>query len=249
MCRHLGHVGTPVVLDGLLFGAGRSLCEQGREAREMAFGTTNPDGWGVAWWTSPRLPPLRYRTTTPMWEDRNFTGGADRSSAILGAVRMASPGSPLRAENNAPFVAPSAVGHLAFSLNGHAFHPSCEPRVRAALPAGMSVAGDTDSEILFAAIRERVDHGAAPPAAVAAVHHVVDPGPEVFMNLLLMTADLLVATTWQHTLYLRHDRLGTTVASEPLDDGGQWCRVEDASLLVATPTTITIDPLEGHRGP
>jgi gamma-glutamyl hercynylcysteine S-oxide hydrolase len=249
MCRHLAHVGDPMRLDDLLFAAPRSLCTQGRDAREMGFGTSNPDGWGVAWWTSPNLPPLHYRTTTPMWDDREFRARGDQSRAILGAVRMASPGSTLRAENNAPFVAPSRVGPLAFSLNGYAFHPSSAARVRAVLPPGTAVDGDTDTEVLFAAVLDRIRRGDDPAGAVAAVHHAVEPGPDVFMNLLLVGANVLVATTWRHTLYVRRTGAGTTVVSEALDAGTDWTRVPDGSLVVATPDSVRIDPLEGHCSP
>ena len=57
-----------------------------------------------------------------MWEDTAFTAGDEKAVALLAAVRKASPATTLDAANNAPFVAPSRLGPLAFSLNGHAFH-------------------------------------------------------------------------------------------------------------------------------
>jgi glutamine amidotransferase len=213
----------------------------------MVVAKDNPDGWGVAWWTSMNLPPLHYRTTTPMWDDDEFVGANDSARAALGAVRKGSPNTTLDPVNNAPFVADTRIGTVAFSLNGHAFHASCEARVRAALAADTPLAGNTDSEVLFALVRARIADGIDPAAAVAAVHHVIDPGPEVYVNLLLVTATLIVATTWQHTLYV--DRTGdhTTVASEPLDDSPHWARVPDASLLVASATDLSISRLVAFR--
>lgn len=247
MCRHLAYLGPPQALGDFLLGAPHGLCEQGRAPREMVVAKDNPDGWGIAWWPATDSDPLRYRTTTTMWADEEFGDGDQTAIALLGAVRKASPNTALDAVNNAPFIAKTRGGDVAFSLNGHAFHASCEGRVRGALAPGTPLAGDTDSEVLFALVRERIDAGASPGAAIAAVHHVIDPGAEVYVNLLLVAPDTIVATTWQHTLYVKHTDASITVASEALDADPAWHRVPDASLLIADRTGATITPLEGLR--
>jgi glutamine amidotransferase len=247
VCRHLAYLGAPRPIGELLFAAPHALVEQGHTPREMVVADDNPDGWGVAWWKSANLPPLHYRSVTPMWEDTDFAAGQETSGAVLAAVRKASPGTTLRVENNAPFVAPSRVGALAFSLNGHVFHPSCADRVRSAVRSDTPLAGNTDSEVVFTLVRDRIATGMGPAAAVAAVHHVIDPGPEVYVNLLLATARAIVATTWQHTLYLREDADGVTVASEALDADPAWRRVPDAHLLTATAAGAACTPLKGTR--
>jgi gamma-glutamyl hercynylcysteine S-oxide hydrolase len=247
VCRHLGYLGAPRPVGDLLFDAPHALVDQGRVPREMPVARDNPDGWGIAWWMSANLPPLHYRSTTPMWRDTGFPASGDSAGAVLAAVRKASPGTTLRTENNAPFVGTSRVGPLAFSLNGNAFHESCAARVKGALRPGTRLAGDTDSEVLFALVRDRIDDGRDPAAAVAAVHHVIDPGPEVYVNLLLLTAHELVATTWQHTLYLHEDDAGVTVASEPLDADPAWRRVPDGHLLTGTVAGAAWAPLQGLR--
>jgi glutamine amidotransferase len=229
----------------VVFDAPHALVHQGRAPREMVVAKDNPDGWGIAWWPPGAVEPRHYRTTTPMWEDAGFTDGDEKAVAILAAVRKASPNTTLDDVNNAPFVASSRAGPLAFSLNGHAFHHTCAARVRAALAPNTALAGDTDSEVLFALVRERIDAGAAPAEAVAAVHHVIAPGPEVYVNLLLVTPEELVATTWQHTLYAQSVEAATTVASEPLEPDGGWVRVPDASLLVAGADHVNVTPLGG----
>lgn len=246
MCRHLAYLGDARPLGELLFDAPHALVEQGRAPREMVVAKDNPDGWGAAWWTSPRLEPLHYRTKQPMWEDTTFRYAEDRSTAVLAAVRKASPATTLDPVNNAPFVAATRVGAVAFSLNGHVFHPSCADRVRAAVPAGALLVGDTDSEAVFAIVRDRIATGSDPASALTAAHHAIDPGPEVYVNLLLATSAQIVATTCRHTLYLRRNGQGTTVASEPLD-ATEWERVPDAHLLVADADALTITPLGGLR--
>lgn len=247
MCRHLAYLGAPRRVGDLLFDAPHALVDQGCSPREMVVAKDNPDGWGVAWWASVNLPPLHYRSTVPMWQDPGFHASDDRSRAVLAAVRKASPNTTLRSENNAPFVASSRVGPLAFSLNGHAFHESCADRVKAAVRPGTVLAGDTDSEVLFALVRDRVDDGMEPAAALAAVHHVVAPGPAVYVNLLLVSAHALAATTWQHSLYVRVDDDGVAVSSEALDDDPAWRRVPDGHLLTATAAGAEWTPLEGLR--
>jgi glutamine amidotransferase len=245
VCRHLGYLGPPRPVRELLFDAPHALVHQGRAPREMVVAKDNPDGWGVAWWPPLADAPGHYRTTTVMWEDTAFADGDDETVAALAAVRKASPNTTLDAVNNAPFVARSRLGWLAFSLNGHAFHASCEARVRAALPRGAALAGDTDSEVLFALVRERIDAGAGATEAIAAVHRIIDPGPEVHVNLLLVLPELMVATTWQHSLHVRSGHGSTTVASEPLDADPGWSRVADASLLVADADHVQLTSLEG----
>ncbi len=247
MCRHLAYIGAPRRIGELLFDAPHALREQGEGPREMVVAKDNPDGWGVAWWDPDAREPHHYRTTTRMWDDDGFRDADRNASAVLGAVRKASPNTDLDPVNNAPFVAGTRAGAVAFSLNGHALHASCAERVRAAVDPDALLVGNTDSEMLFAMVRSRIATGADPATAVATVHHVIDPGPEVYVNLLLVTTNLIVATTWQHSLYV--DRAGdhTTVASEPLDTRPEWTRVPDASLLVASPTELTITPLEGLR--
>jgi glutamine amidotransferase len=117
--------------------------------------------------------------------------------------------------------------------------------VRGALTPGTPLDGDTDSEVLFALVRERIDAGQAPADAVAAVHHVIAPGPEVHVNLLLVTLEQVVATTWQHSLHVRTGDGATTVASEALDTDPTWRRVPDAALVAADTEQVRITPLGG----
>jgi glutamine amidotransferase len=245
VCRHLAYVGPPRAVRDFVFDAPHALVHQGRAPREMVVAKDNPDGWGVAWWPPGAVEPRRYRTTTVMWDDAGFTDADDKAVALLAAVRKASPNTTLDARNNAPFLAESRVGTLAFSLNGHAFHASCADRVKGALAPGTPLEGDTDSEVLFALIRARIEAGHTPADVVAAVHHVIAPGPEVSVNLLLVTPEQIVATTWQHTLYALTGTGATTVASEALDPDDRWARVPDASLLVADADRVQITPLGG----
>ncbi|MGZ6908657.1 MAG: hypothetical protein ACXVJ7_13390 [Acidimicrobiia bacterium] len=247
MCRHLAYVGAARPVGELVFDAPHALIQQGRAPREMVVAKDNPDGWGIAWWSPGEREPHHYRTAATMWTDEAFARAEAPATALLGAVRKASPATALDPVNNAPFVAATRAGAVAFSLNGHAYHESCADRVRAAVPSDALLVGDTDSEALFALVRHRLATGADLGAAVVAAHHAIDPGPEVYVNLLLATRSEIVATTWQHSLYVRTAADGTTVASEPLDDDPGWERVPDAHLLTADATRVALTPLQGCR--
>ena len=213
----------------------------------MIVADDNPDGWGIAWWTSVRLPPLHYRSVEPIWTDTGFRHGDDRAPALLAAARKASPGTTLRSVNNAPFVADTRLGPVAFSLNGHAFQGGTEARLRAHVPPNFAFAGDTDSEVLFAIFGERVDAGDDLATALAATHTVVEPARDAFVNLMAMTATGIAATTWGHTLYVLRDAAGTTLASEALDGDPGWERVPDAHLVTVEHDRVHLTPLEGSR--
>lgn len=213
----------------------------------MVVAKDNPDGWGIAWWSGSDPAPHRYRTTVTAWEDTTFAHCDATATAVLAAVRKASPSTTLREVNNAPFVAETRIGPIAFSLNGFAFRDGSEHRLRALVRPQIAIDGDTDSEVLFALLRQAIDDGTELPAALAAVHQIAAPAPDAYVNLLAVTAHQIAATTWNHTLYVRETDAGTDVASEPLDADPGWNRVPDAQLVAATDTNVTLVPLEGFR--
>lgn len=245
MCRHLAYVGPAVPLGALLRDAPHALVRQGRAAREMIVATENPHGWGVAWWSEGVATPRRYRTATTMWEDDVFGEGTTPAVAVLGAVRRASPGMAGDPRNNAPFLSDTASGPVAFSLNGYAFAGGREAKIRAALPSGRAdtIEGETDSEVLFALVCDRVDEGTALPEALAATYDAIEPDGDLYVNLLATDGDSIAATTWNHTLYVLATERSTLVASERLDDDPAWRRVADRSLVTTSAGLVEVTAL------
>jgi glutamine amidotransferase len=189
-------------------------------------GTENPDGWGVAY-----APPAfeRYRTVTPMWEDGDFT---DESSAevVVAAARYASPGSEREVANVAPFVG----NGWAFSLNGvvRGFRDGFgdELRARVSRTRAIALAGDTDSEVLFALVLDRLDAGATPGEALADVTRIVRARSDGGLNLLLTDGNEIAATAVDNSLFLATAG-ALVVASEPLDGSEKWRPVDNGSLV------------------
>jgi glutamine amidotransferase len=230
MCRHLAHLGPPAALHDLLFGAPHALARQAHSPRHQLEGDDNPDGWGVAWYDTGGGEPHRHRTTTPMWEDDDFADRSQRLEAValLAAARLASPGAAIDPTGNAPFVS----GPWAFSLNGvvHGFHADVGPVLRARVSASRraGIEGDTDSEVLFAMVLDRLDAGEPPADALAAVVREVLDVTTGRVNLLLTDGRSIAATRAGRSLFVR----GSTVASEPLDDDPSWREVDEGGVVV-----------------
>ena len=231
MCRHLAAIGHPAA-GHLLFDAPHALCDQARTPRHQPVGRTNPDGWGVAWYppSAPAgAPPDHYRTVTPIWDDAQFvaTARAIECRALIAAARLASPGLVLADASNAPFVA----GPWAFSLNGFVdgFGGDVGAALRDAItpPRHAALQSDTDSEVLFAMVLDRIDGGEAPPDGLAGVMHHVTTMTTGRINLLLTDGDTVHATRWGNSLFTR----GQVVASEPLDDTDNWLEIADRSIV------------------
>jgi glutamine amidotransferase len=236
VCRHVAYLGPPVVLASLLLDPPHALATQARAPRHQDEGVTNVDGWGVAWWDATG-ELHQHRSTVPLPDDAQGRDLLRRTTAgaFVAAVRRASPGLALEASGNAPFVA----GGWAFSLNGFvggwiagagdALRTELSPARRAGL------AGDTDTEVLFGLVLDRVDAGAAPGDALAATTAAALAAAgdrRSKLNLLLADGARVWATRHGNSLF---ERPGA-VASEPWDDDPAWREAAEVVAVAAVPT-------------
>jgi glutamine amidotransferase len=241
MCRHLAYLGPAASPIDLVVGPTHSLLAQCTDAREMVNGCHNLDGWGFAWFDeSGRL--VRYRTTEPLPSDRQGREqlASIRTDQFMVHARQKSPGAVTDVTGNAPF----ADGHWLFSHNGavEGFRDGVREQLLGRLTPVRrgGIEGDTDSEVLFALVLDRLDAGAPPGEALAAIGKVADEFGGRY-NVLLMGPTGFVATRWGNSLYVREAE-AVTVASEPLDAGGAWRAVEDRSMLVVDRTAVGVEP-------
>jgi len=249
VCRHLAYLGPPIPLADLLFTPAHGLARQSWAPRDMrGGGTINADGFGVAWFTGKEQTPIRYRRSLPLWTDAALPAlaAATRSGAVLAAVRSATVGMPVTETAAAPF----AEGPWLFSHNGRiAGWPDSVTGLAAALPVRDLVTLDapTDSALLWALVRARLRAGEKPDTALGGVvAAVAAAAPGSRLNLLFTDGESIAATTCGHALsYRSAGDAGVTVASEALDDDPGWTPVPDHSMLVATPTAVTVAALEG----
>jgi glutamine amidotransferase len=246
VCRHLAHIGPTVPVADALLDAPHALARQVRASRHQLPGVTNEDGWGLAWWEGTAL--RRHRSTIPFSDDHDGHAlvRATHAASYVAAVRRATPGFALVESGNAPFL----DDRFAFSLNGFVggFHRGpAGAALRAAVGPHRSVSGDTDSEVLFALFRDRLDAGADPPTALAeVVERVLDVAGDQpsRLNLLVTDGASIWATRRGNSLFARrHPDASVAVASEPWDDDAAWFEVPDGSVLSATPTSVEVSDL------
>jgi len=248
MCRHLAYVGPSVTLEKLIIKPEHSLRQQAFAPRYQTHGTINADGFGVGWYDrDKRAEPARYRTTRPIWADASFASiaGLVSSNAVLGAVRSASPGMAIEETSTPPFT----EGPWLFSHNG--FVPGFGAGVGRTLRRKVSetrahsMAGATDSELLFALVLDRLDAGAPPADALVAVISLVEELTTARLNLLLTDGERVAATACRNSLFVFDDRQLTravVIASEPYDDDPSWEVVEDGSVVELGDDKLEVRP-------
>ncbi len=248
MCRFLCYLGPPVTLASLVLDQPYCLKRQAYAPRHQRVGTVNADGFGVGWYDPSRRPePARYRTARPIWGDRSFESfaGLVTAPALVAAVRDASPPSPIEETGSQPFTS----GPWLFAHNGKVEGWGFDSAIKAALRRTLSdvraagVEGGADSEILFALVLDRLDVGATPAEALAAVvttARAVAPGR---LNLLLTDGHQVTATACGESLFVREGVDAVVVASEPYDDDPAWRRVPDGSMVEARPGWVSTVPL------
>jgi gamma-glutamyl hercynylcysteine S-oxide hydrolase len=243
VCRHLAYLGPPRSLYELVLAPQHSLLHQSYAPTDMrGGGTVNGDGFGIGWYTAQRAEPSRYRRSCPMWGDETLPDLArdTRSGAVLASVRSATVGMPVVETAAAPF----RTGRWLFSHNGvvPGWPGSVEALAKALPPRDlMTLDAPTDSAVLWALLRARLDAGEDPAkAAGQLVPDVVRAAPGARMNLLVTDGRQLVATAWYHALSVLVGDDFVAVSSEPWDDDPRWRAVPDRHLVAAS---------VGARGP
>jgi glutamine amidotransferase len=248
MCRHIAYLGPPRSLAALLLEPPHSLLHQSYAPTDMrSGGTVNADGFGAGWYLPGVAEPVRYRGSRPMWTDDGFTALAavTSSGAVLGSVRSASIGTPIIETACAPFTEQRWL----FSHNGRlpGWPGSAVKLADAELEVAdlLSMEAPIDSVLLWAMVRRRLVGGVPPADAVADVVLTAAAAvPDARLNLLLTDGQVVVASTWWHSLWVRAAEDAVTVASEPTDGQPGWSAVPDHRLVVATPSTVDILTLE-----
>ena len=255
MCRHLAYLGPPATLRSVLIDPPHGLYTQAWAPRRQRYGTVNADGFGVGWYAPDDPAPARYRHAGPIWGDESFADVArvTSASAMLAAVRSATPGT----DHGTAAIAPFAAGRWLFSHNGKAEgwpDSVAVTGLAATLPAGLllGLEARVDSALLWALIRHRLGRGARPDEAVADTVAVLRAaGVTGRYNFLLTDGRVIVATAAGDTLWYRRALAGgaaVVVASEPGDDQPGWTEVPDDCLVTATPQQVSVAELTVWTG-
>lgn len=161
MCRLLAYMGTPIIVDKLLYQPKNSLVNQSINAREIEE-PLNGDGFGIGWYV-PELhhEPVTFVSVNPAWSNRNLRNLAPkiRTGCFIAHVRAASVGE-VSESNCHPF----QYRNLLMMHNGGVEE---FPRIKRKLRAPLSddlynwIKGQTDSEHLFAYLLNHLFDGSA----------------------------------------------------------------------------------------
>jgi gamma-glutamyl hercynylcysteine S-oxide hydrolase len=263
MCRIAAYFGPPIRLSELLNEPPHSLEHQSRNAREMADSSVAGDGWGIGWFPAgdDRKPGM-IKSILPLWSDENARTSARAivSGSVVGHIRLASP-SIETCFINTPLY---PLGDHLWTVNGELspwpgplskalrdrLHPDDEAAIR----------GSTDGEMLGALWRTCLRRSTPQDTASALREALMiardlafDHGGKIKINVIVAGADGFVATRYAelgepNSLYYLAGQErwhgGSVVASEPLDDGPGWHRVEPSTLVRADAGGIRTEPLD-----
>ncbi len=241
MCRIAAYQGKPCPLHDFLLAPEHSLHDQSWRPRELVSATVNADGWGVGWF-APDGKPAVYRHTLPIWSDTNVPGLARSltSGTWLGNVRSATAGLGTDMINTQPF----AGDGLVYTHNGFIddFARSLRRRLRTTLSEAVEaeVQGNTDSEYLFAMIRQEPGTlGQRLAAVVRRIQHWLADSPDIRALLAIVIGDgrqmagvRAAANAEAPSLYFNPEwQNGAVIASEAFDDHDSWQRLEPDQVV------------------
>ena len=243
MCRHLAYLGPSATLRSVLIDPPHGLYRQAWAPRRQRHGTVNADGFGIGWYAEGDPVPARYRRGQPIWGDPSLPDLArvTRSTAVLAAVRDATPGTAVGEQAAAPF----AADQWLFSHNGRleGWPDSAAAHAPAARTL-LSLEAMVDSAFLWALVLEWLQAGAAMDTALAAtITDIEAGGGSGRFNFLVTDGTSIAATAWGDSIWYRRSRGSVVVASEPGDDQPGWTEVPDRHSLTATPSLVSVRPL------
>jgi glutamine amidotransferase len=246
MCRLAAYLGPTVPLNRFLLEPPHSLVEQSWAPREMREARLNADGFGFGWFTGPEDPPSVYTNPMPIWTDPNLAGlgRALESGLWLAYVRSATRRTDVSHANTQPFAGAS----LLFMHNGYIdlFGETLRHHIRHALctECERTIHGNTDSEYLFALLRQQLLDGRSLESGMMQLFDLLTQWAadvRLLLNFIITDGTRIVAT--RHaingecpSLYYS-DRVADLegalcVASEPLTDRDQWESVPEHSLVL-----------------
>jgi gamma-glutamyl hercynylcysteine S-oxide hydrolase len=251
MCRLAGYVGPPISLERFLLHPPHSLVVQAWRPKELRYAALNADGFGIGWY-APDEAPAVYISPMPIWSDVNLPSLARTLSCDLwiAAVRSATAGQPTGYINTPPF----HDGELLFTHNGliRDFAATVRGTVREFLEPEIEagVSGNTDSEYVFAVLRQLLagDEDLSVEDAIgetmALLAEWLGEDQPALLNLLVSDGERLYAT--RHAIsgecpslyYTTDDECfpgGQAVASERLTESEFWLPVPEHHILILDP--------------
>lgn len=185
MCRLLAYMGSPLVIDQLLYQPKNSLVNQSINAKELEE-PLNGDGFGIGWYVPDvNYEPVTFVSVNPAWSNRNLKNLAPKikTECLVAHVRAASVGE-VSESNCHPF----QYKNLLMMHNGGVENfEAIKRKIREPLSDELYnwIKGQTDSEHIFAYLLNELfkHHQSISPEAV------VDAFERTFAALKIMMAE------------------------------------------------------------
>lgn len=241
MCRLLAYMGSPIVIDQLLYQPKNSLVNQSIHARELEE-PLNGDGFGIGWYVPEvNYEPVTFVSVNPAWSNRNLRNLAPkiRTECFIAHVRAASVGE-VSESNCHPFQYKNLlmVHNGGVEEFGKIKRPLREPLTDELYNW---IKGQTDSEHIFACL---LNYLLAGSQAMLTPDTVIDAFEKTFTRLKQLMATHGIAEpaylnmVVTNGLFLVGTRYVTDAREEPLtlyhSEGSRYV-VEDGITQMKTP--------------
>jgi glutamine amidotransferase len=240
MCRLLAYIGSPIVIDKLLYQPKNSLVNQSINAREIEE-PLNGDGFGIGWYVPDvNYEPVTFVSVNPAWSNRNLRNLAPKikTECFVAHVRAASVGEVTEA-NCHPF----QYKNLLMMHNGGVEEfAKIKRKIREPLNDELYlwIKGQTDSEHLYAYLLNYLFNNhvtVSPETVMDAFEHTFTYTKKLMQeNGIKEAAYLNMVVT--NGLFLVGTRYCTDPAEEPLtlyhSEGSRYV-VEDGVTQLQAP--------------
>ena len=248
MCRMAAYLGPTIRLDQFLSRPPHSLVVQSYAPQELVYAKVNADGYGFGWYNDAQQP-CNYRSPMPIWSDPNLStlGRGLDADLWLGFIRSATEGAAVNHINTQPFY----DDDLLFMHNGYIedFVTNVRQQISDYLSNDIraGIQGTTDSEYLFALLRELLNDDQDMPIEEACgqmqqlLAGWLGNDSKALLNFIISDGELIYALrhAFNHDspslYYTSDDELfpdAQLVASEPLTPQALWQPVPEHHILI-----------------
>lgn len=240
MCRLLAYMGSPIIVNKLLYEPKNSLVNQSINAKEIEE-PLNGDGFGIGWYVPEvDFEPVTFVSVNPAWSNRNLRNLAPkiRTECFIAHVRAASVGE-VSESNCHPF----QYKNFLMMHNGGVenFH-SIKRKIREPLSDDLYnwIKGQTDSEHIFALLLNNLLKDSK---KIISPESVMDAFEKTFSDLKIMMVEngikdaAYLNMMFTNGLFSVGTRYTTDPKEEPLtlyhSEGGRYVVEDGISQMVA----------------
>lgn len=238
MCRFALYLGNPIRMSALVTEPEFSILHQSYDSHERKE-PLNGDGFGVAWYVDGESTPAILREVRPAWNSMNLRNIAEvtHTRCLMAHVRAASPGLPVTQLNCHPF----KWNQLTLMHNGtvggfHRFRQHLVSELKEFSYLGVD--GSTDSEYVFALVKEAWRENEVQPDPLVRLEHALRVGIERIENLRIRSGIdepsllNLALCDGEHAVVSRYVSPGTSGSNSLyVRAGQQFACINDACLM------------------